>query len=328
MLFNDDWFNFFIQEFFKMIRLLILFFSFNASSEILERADIQEFIDMAVEGSDLSREEIIDYLKDAEPSNRAVQARSNQPEVKATWDDYLSKRVTSRRINNGVLFLKDHIDIFESAEKDFGVSKFYVASIIGMETNYGSYYGSYNPLDTIFTRAFEPNSSFWQKELIQLFILSKRYKLNPKKIKSSWSGAIGLGQFIPSSYNAYGVDYDLNGIVDLLGSKEDGIASVANYLQANGWVKGKIAAIQIDFNGDFINLSEDQINELNLPFELNNFRTKIYAEELKKAGFDFEEEYLSLISPILVQQKDLTKLYLGFDNFRVITKYNRSSKYA
>ena len=151
-------------------------------------------------------------------------------EVKATWDDYLSKRVTSRRIDNGVQFLKEHIDIFESAEKDYGVSKFYIASIIGMETNYGTYYGSYNPLDTIFTRAFDPSSNFWQKELIQLFILSKRYNLNPKKIKSSWSGAIGLGQFIPSSYNAYGVDYDLNGFVDLLGSMEDGIASVANYL--------------------------------------------------------------------------------------------------
>ena len=124
------------------------------------------------------------------------------------------------------------------------------------------------------------------------------------------------------------MDYDLNGIVDLLGSKEDGIASVANYLQANGWVKGKTAAIQIDFNGNFTNLNEDQINELDLPFELNNFRTKIYAEELKKVGFNFEEEYLSLVSPILVQQKDSTKLYLGFDNFRVITKYNRSSKYA
>ena len=107
-----------------MIRLLLLFFSINISSEILERADIQEFIDMAVESSDLSREEIIDYLKDAEPSNRAVQARSNQPEVKATWDDYLSKRVTARRIDNGVMFLKEHIDIFDSAEKDFGVSKF------------------------------------------------------------------------------------------------------------------------------------------------------------------------------------------------------------
>ena len=311
-----------------MVRLLLLLFSINISSEILEREDIKEFIDMALESSDLSREEIIEYLKDAEPSYRAVQARSNQPEVKSTWDDYLSKRVTSKRIDNGVIFLKEHIDIFESAEKDFGVSKFYIASIIGMETNYGSYYGSYNPLDTIFTRAFEPNSNFWQKELIQLFILSKRYNLNPKKIKSSWSGAIGLGQFIPSSYNAYGVDYDLNGIVDLLGSREDGIASVANYLQANGWVKGRSAAIQIDFSGDFIDLNEDQINELDLPFELNNFRTKIYVEKLKEAGFNFEEEYSSLVTPILVKQKDLTKLYLGFDNFRVITKYNRSSKYA
>ncbi len=311
-----------------MVRLFLLLFSFSIFSDILERDDINEFINMAVENSDLSRAEIIDYLKDAESSKRAVQARSNQPEVKATWDDYLTKRVTSRRIVNGVKFLKDHIDIFESVEKDYGISKFYIASIIGMETNYGTYYGSYNPLDTIFTRAFEPNSNFWQKELIQLFILSKRYNLNPKKIKSSWSGAIGLGQFIPSSYNAYGVDYDLNGIVDLLGSKEDGIASVANYLQANGWVKGKTAAIQIDFNGNFTNLNEDQINELDLPFELNNFRTKIYAEELKKVGFNFEEEYLSLVSPILVQQKDSTKLYLGFDNFRVITKYNRSSKYA
>ena len=311
-----------------MMRLLLLFISINISAEILEREDIKKFIGMAVESSDLSREEIINYLKDAESSKKAEQARSNQPEVKATWDDYLSKRVTTRRIDNGVMFLKEHIDIFESAEKDYGVSKFYIASIIGMETNYGSYYGSYNPLDTIFTRAFEPNSSFWQKELIQLFILSKRYGLNPKKIKSSWSGAIGLGQFIPSSYNAYGVDYDLNGIVDLLGSKEDGIASVANYLQANGWVKGRTAAIRVNFIGDYGNLDEDQINKLDLPFEINNFRTKITTKELKQNGFNFEEEYSTLISPILVKHKDLTKLYLGFDNFRVITKYNRSSKYA
>jgi Membrane-bound lytic murein transglycosylase B len=155
-----------------MIRLFLLLLSFSMFSDILEREDIKEFIDMAVENSDLKRSEIINYLKDAEPSKRAVQARSNQPEVKATWDDYLSKRVTSRRIDNGVQFLKEHIDIFESAEKDYGVSKFYIASIIGMETNYGTYYGSYNPLDTIFTRAFEPSSNFWQKELIHyLFCL-------------------------------------------------------------------------------------------------------------------------------------------------------------
>ena len=311
-----------------MIRLFLLLLSFNISSDLLERQDINDFIDMAVENSDLDRDEIINYLLDAESSKRAVQARNNQPEVKATWDDYLSKRVTITRINNGVKFLNDHLDILEAVEKDYGVSKFYITSIIGMETNYGSYYGSYNPLDAIFTRAFEPNSNFWQKELIELFILSKRYNLDPKKIKSSWSGAIGLGQFIPSSYNAYGVDYDLNGFVDLLGSREDGIASVANYLRANGWIPGKEAAIQINFSGSFKDLNEDQINKLDLPFKLNNFRTKIYSSDLREAGFKFDEEYLSMISPILVRQKDSTKLYLGFDNFRVITKYNRSSKYA
>ena len=311
-----------------MIRLFLLLLSFNVSSDLLERQDINDFIDMAVENSDLDRDEIINYLLDAEPSKRAVQARSNQPEVKSTWYDYLSKRVTVTRINNGVKFLNEHLDIFEAVEKDYGVSKFYIASIIGMETNYGSYYGSYNPLDAIFTRAFEPNSSFWQKELVELFILSKRYNLDPKKIKSSWSGAIGLGQFIPSSYNAYGVDYDLNGFVDLLGSREDGIASVANYLRENGWISGKEAAIEINFSGSFKNLDEDQINKLDLPFKLNNFRTKIYSSDLKKAGFEFDGEYSSMISPILVREKNLTKLYLGFDNFRVITKYNRSSKYA
>ena len=311
-----------------MIRLFLLLLSFNISSDLLERQDINDFIDMAVENSDLDRDEIINYLLDAEPSKRAVQARNNQPEVKATWDDYLRKRVTITRINNGVKFLNDHLDILEAVEKDYGVSKFYITSIIGMETNYGSYYGSYNPLDAIFTRAFEPNNNFWQKELIELFILSKRYNLDPKKIKSSWSGAIGLGQFIPSSYNAYGVDYDLNGFVDLLGSREDGIASVANYLRANGWIPGKEAAIQINFSGSFKDLNEDQINKLDLPFKLNNFRTKIHSSDLREAGFKFDEEYLSMISPILVRQKDSTKLYLGFDNFRVITKYNRSSKYA
>ena len=92
-----------------MMRLLLLFISINISAEILEREDIKKFIGMAVESSDLSREEIINYLKDAESSKKAEQARSNQPEVKATWDDYLSKRVTTRRIDNGVMFLKEHI---------------------------------------------------------------------------------------------------------------------------------------------------------------------------------------------------------------------------
>ena len=299
-----------------------------AYGDILEREDVQDFIKLAVNSSELTKEEIENYLIKAVPSEKAQTARQNQPELKATWSRYRNRYVTSSRINNGVKFVKENYEILESVEKDFGVSKFYVASIIGCETNYGSFLGTYNPLDTIFTRAFEPKNNFWQKELIQLFILSKKYNLDPKSIKSSWSGALGLGQFIPSSYNYYGVDYDSDGMVDMYNSRKDGIASVANYLKENGWKRGSNAVTEVSVGKKYEKLQDDEIAELELSFDLNNFRTKITTTELLNEGFKFKDEFNEKISPLLVYEQGKTKLYLGLDNFRVITKYNRSSKYA
>ena len=312
-----------------MIRLFIMLLTISyAHADILEREDVQNFIKLAVNSSELTKEEIENYLIKAVPSEKAQTARQNQPEVKATWSRYRNRYVTSSRINNGVKFVKENYEILEAVEKDFGVSKFYVASIIGCETNYGSFLGTYNPLDTIFTRAFEPKNNFWQKELIQLFILSKKYNLDPKSIKSSWSGALGLGQFIPSSYNYYGVDYDSDGMVDMYNSRKDGIASVANYLKENGWKRGSNAVTEVSVGEKYEKLQDDEIAELELSFDLNNFRTKITTTELLNEGFKFKDEFNEKISPLLVYEQGKTKLYLGFDNFRVITKYNRSSKYA
>ena len=312
-----------------MIRfLLIVLLSFNVNSNVLEREDIKAFIKFATETSDLTEEEVKNYLVQAVPSKKAETARQNQPEVKATWDRYRNRYVTSSRINNGVKFVKNNFDILEKVEIEFGVSKFYIASIIGCETNYGSYLGTYNPLDTIFTRAFEPKNTFWQKELIQLFILSKKYNFDPKAIKSSWSGALGLGQFIPSSYNFYGVDYDNDGAVDMYNSRKDGIASVANYLKGNGWKENSNAVSEVDVSKKYQELNDEDISALELPFNLNNFRTKITTTDLDNEGFEIKKVFEEKISPLLVYEQGKTKLYLGFDNFRVITKYNRSSKYA
>jgi len=312
-----------------MMRILLMFLIISfAHTDVLKRADVQDFIKLAVESSELTKEEIENYLVKAVASEKAQTARQNQPEVKATWSRYRNRYVTSSRINNGAKFVKENFEILESVERDFGVSKFYIASIIGCETNYGSFLGTYNPLDAIFTRAFEPENSFWQKELIQLFILSKEYNLDPKTIKSSWSGALGLGQFIPSSYNYYGVDYDGNGIVDMYNSRKDGIASVANYLRENGWKTGSFAVSEVTVGKKFASLEDDDIAKLQLPFNLNNFRTKITVNDLLNEGFEFDDKFNEKISPLLVYEQGKTKLYLGFDNFRVITKYNRSSKYA
>jgi len=312
-----------------MMRLLIfLLLAFNLNSDVLEREDVKAFIEFAVETSELNENEIKNYLAQAVPSKKAETARQNQPEVKATWNRYRNRYLTSSRINNGVKFVKEHFEILDSVEKDFGVSKYYIASIIGCETNYGNYLGTYNPLDTIFTRAFDPKSTYWQKQLIELFILSKKYNLDPKSIKSSWSGALGLGQFIPSSYNAYGVDYDNDGIVDMYNSRNDGIASVANYLRENGWQKSSTAVLEVKVSQKYQDLEDEDISALELPFNLNNFRTKISANDLIDQGFEIDKNIAETISPLLVYEQGKTKLYLGFDNFRVITKYNRSSKYA
>lgn len=312
-----------------MMRLLIfLLLAFNLNSDVLEREDVKAFIEFAVETSELNENEIKNYLAQAVPSKKAETARQNQPEVKATWNRYRNRYLTSSRINNGVKFVKEHFEILDSVEKDFGVSKYYIASIIGCETNYGNYLGTYNPLDTIFTRAFDPKSTYWQKQLIELFILSKKYNLDPKSIKSSWSGALGLGQFIPSSYNAYGVDYDSDGIVDMYNSRNDGIASVANYLRENGWQKSSTAVLEVNVSQKYQDLEDEDISALELPFNLNNFRTKISANDLIDQGFEIDKNIAEKISPLLVYEQGKTKLYLGFDNFRVITKYNRSSKYA
>ena len=312
-----------------MIRFLLFFLlALNLNCDVLEREDVKAFIEFAVETSDLNEDEIKNYLVQAVPSKKAETARQNQPEVKATWNRYRNRYLTSSRINNGVKFIKDNFEILDSVEKNFGVSKYYIASIIGCETNYGNYLGTYNPLDTIFTRAFDPKSTYWQKQLIELFILSKQYNFDPKSIKSSWSGALGFGQFIPSSYNAYGVDYDEDGKVDMYNSREDGIASVANYLKANGWQTSSTAVLEVDVSTKYQDLEDEDISALELPFNLNNFRTKISANDLVKQGFDIEKDFVEKISPLLVYEQGKTKLYLGFDNFRVITKYNRSSKYA
>ena len=111
-------------------------------------------------------------------------------------------------------------------------------------------------------------------------------------------------------------------------SRKDGIASVANYLKANGWQKSSTAVLEVDVSTKYQDLEDEDISALELPFNLNNFRTKISANDLDKQGFDIEKDFAEKISPLLVYEQGKTKLYLGFDNFRVITKYNRSSKYA
>ena len=308
-------------------QFLLLFFAVNVMSDITERDDVQTFIDNTAETTILTREEVKNFLIDVEFVERVIELRNNQPETTFSWNRYRNIFLNPQRVNKGKAFVDKNFALLDKIENDLGVSKFYIAAIVGAETTYGTNLGGFNPLDTISTLAFEIGSSFWQRELKELLLLAKKQNINPKNYKSSWAGAIGIGQFIPSSYMAYGIDYDGDQKVDLVNSLDDGLASVANYLNVHGWSEDATTILEISLNEQFRDLKDNQIKEIDLPFKVNNFNTSIPFNILQSSDLS-NEEYEGQATPLLVYEGTTTKLFLGFDNFGVITKYNRSSFYA
>ena len=233
------------------------------------------------------------------------------------WERYSRHILHPSRVKKGVEFVKKYQDTFNTVEKKYGVPKEYIAAIIGVESNYGKNVGKYPVFDTLTTLAFEKNrrNKFFKKELMSFIHLCKTQKINPKNVYGSYAGAIGLGQFMPSNYEAYGVDFNGDGRVTLQ-RKQDAIASVANYFKKNGWRSGEPVATRVSYEGK---------------------RFKRYKTGYKKT---YERKYLKGISPvswwdykgkvrlIKLEKKKYDELWYGAKNFFVITRYNHSSYYA
>ena len=234
-----------------------------------------------------------------------------------TWDRYAKYKVTDKRVEQGIAFLKQHQKIFREVEKRYAVPKEYIAAIIGIETVYGRNVGKYPVFDTLVTLAYEKNrrNSFFEKELQHFLRLSHTEGFDPKKIKGSYAGAIGLGQFMPSSFYAFGVDFDGDGKLRL-DKPEDAIASVANYLKKNGWKKGEPIATRVRYEG----------------MRFNKYKTgykKTYKRiELKGIAPKKKWNYHDKVRLIKLNREKYDELWYGAKNFYVITRYNHSSYYA
>ena len=291
-----------------------------------EHPGSREFITRAVEEFGLDAAELEALLANAEYKQSIVDAISRPAEGKA-WFEYRPIFLTRQRIKEGIEFWQKNHELIEKASAQFGVDPQIIVAIIGVETLYGKITGSYRVLDALTTLGLyypkdlaRDRSGFFSTELIQFIKLGKEENLPLTEVTGSYAGAMGMGQFIPSSYREYAVDFDGNGSRDLWRSTPDVVASVANYLHRHGWKPGDPVTAKA-----VASASADEA--LASPA---SYKPEFTVGEIANRGYR-SDPGLSLDRPAAVlklEGKDKPDYWLTFDNFYVITRYNRSPKYA
>ncbi|HEX4843387.1 MAG TPA: lytic murein transglycosylase B [Limnobacter sp.] len=243
------------------------------------------------------------------------------------WDNYRARFVEPYRIRKGLEFWRENAEVLQQAEIRYGVPQAVIVAIIGVETIYGQHTGNYRVIDALATLGFaypsgqRDRSDFFQKELEAFIALCSSTQLDCLEVKGSYAGAIGLGQFMPSSWTAFAVDGDEDGIVDLFHSRKDAIFSVANFLKVHGWQTGAAtrALVQIDH--------ADNLAELLGPDIVPTFTAaEMQARGVRVSSPVKADEKLALIE--LVRGDAEPAFVAGGQNFYVVTRYNRSSFYA
>jgi len=264
-------------------------------------------------------EYIRSVIENAEYQQSIIDAITRPAEAKP-WHEYRKIFIRETRIDGGVEFWRANRSLIERVAAEFGVPAQFVLAIVGVETNYGLNTGSYRVLDALVTLGFyyPRRGEFFSRELAEYFNLSREENLPLERVKGSYAGAMGLGQFIPSSYRAYAVDFDDSGSRDLWRSLPDALASVANYLKVHGWNENLPVVLPVSEVPD--GLDED-------------FKPKPRhaLSDLRAMGIAFDDAGLAADTPatlIELESEHGAEYWIGLNNFYVLTRYNRSPLYA
>jgi len=299
----------------KYIVLLILSFSLQA-----KELSLDTFIKDVAERNKLNEQTIRTILSQAEKKQSIIDAMNRPAEKKKKWYEYRAIFLKEKRIKQGVEFWNNHKELLQNVSKNSGVPIEIIVAIIGVETNYGGNKGSYRVIDALYTLAFHypKRSAFFTKELEKFLILITQEKISALETKGSYAGAMGFGQFMPSSYLMYAVDYDKDGQRDLLNNIADAIASVANYFKAHGWKKGQTVVSQATATKDHKKLKKQAL------------KPSLSVKQLKEMGYVSKQKLQDDVKVSLtqLQQKDHMEYWFALHNFYVITRYNHSEMYA
>ncbi len=309
----------------KRIFMLSLVLVLSTACRAGEHPGAEEFAAKAALELQLDQEEVALLLQDARFKQSIVDAMSRPAEGKP-WHEYRPIFITDKRIRKGVKFWRENEALINQAAEKYGVDQQIIVAIIGVETYYGGNTGSYRVLDALATLSFyypdtgNDRSDFFSRELMQFIMLGEEEGLPLRDVTGSYAGAMGLGQFMPSSYREYAVDLDGDGRRDLWSSMDDVIGSVANYLHRHGWAYGEPVTYRatVAAGADMGLVSR------------RDFKVKKTVDELAAGGFESTQAVNgdTLAAVARLEEGEDDSYWLAFRNFYVITRYNRSPLYA
>ena len=261
------------------------------------------------------------WFTSAEKKQPILDAISRPAEKVLTWGEYRNIFLTHSRIEKGVEFWRHNREVLAEVEQKYGVPAEIIVAIIGVETLYGKHKGSYRVIDALSTLAFDypKRQPFFTKELKHYLLLAREQGQDPLALMGSYAGAMGYGQFMPSSFREYAVDYDGDHFADIWNNEHDAIASVANYFVRHGWVAGDPIAfpakVTAAFNSEVVRIS---------------LKPYFTVGQLQQKGFS-ADQVLTADAPATAMALDGdqgVEYWLGLNNFYVITRYNHSHMYA
>lgn len=293
-----------------------------ADSSFSERPAVRRFVLAMADKHGFDADELASLLAHVKPHPSVARTMTQRVAKPAPWENYRANCVNAWNIRHGVNFWNDNAEALARARQIYGVPEEVIVAIVGVETRYGKLRLPYPTLDALATLAFDypRRADFFRGELEQYLLLMREEGRNPRAVRGSYAGAMGIPQFMPSSYRAHAVDFDGDGRRDLWHNASDTIGSVANYLKVYGWLAEQPVALRAHLRQD-AGLGDGDTDGLEPLRSL---------DALQALGVTAERQ-LPPETPVALHAVEINgeqELWLGLNNFYVITRYNHSLHYA
>ncbi|AIR89267.1 lytic murein transglycosylase B [Pseudomonas cremoricolorata] len=282
---------------------------------------VAEFVAEMTRDHGFASEQLFEVFAEVQRKQSILDAISRPAERVKPWKEYRPMFLTDARIARGVDFWRQHEAVLARAEQEYGVPAQVIVAIIGVETFFGRNTGNFRVIDALSTLGFDypPRAQFFRKELREYLLLAREQQVDPLTLKGSYAGAMGLPQFMPSSFRAYAVDFDGDGHINIWNNPDDAIGSVASYFKRHGWVAGQGVVSRAQVSGERFEQGVTQ--------GIEPASTVAQLRALGWSSHDALPDDLP-VTAFRLEGDNGAEYWMGLKNFYAITRYNRSVMYA